>query len=217
MTEIVLFRHGQCVYNAEGRVNGICDTELSTLGEQQAYVLAHRLAEPAVQNLVPFPTGDTVFTSPLKRARRTGEIVTGHLRLFAPRALGELAERNLGDVTGMTFEAAGQLIAEEDKIHTAYGVTYVESKRYGFETFAEATEKGQTCLDFMTHCGEKAVVWAFTHGDRALSLIAAWAGKPMRELIHEVHIPNTGVVVLSGNHDYELVDVVSRDDATMSA
>lgn len=210
MTKLVLGRHGQCVYNAERRINGCIDSRPSRLGLRQAQELARWLGQPATRELVPFPSGNTIYTSPLLRARRTAQIVTGHMRWYAPQVFEPLKERHLGDVTGMTFEDAAALIAEEHKIRTAQGITYVEDKQYGFETFEEATEIGMKTVELAHSLGDEAVMWAFTHGDRMHSIAAAWTGVPMKDLIHEIHIPNTGLIVLDDYADYQVIDPAAQ-------
>ena len=66
MPKLVLVRHGQTVHNRLGLIQGRTDTELSPEGEAQARKLAVELREE------PF---DRVYSSPLKRAFRTAEII----------------------------------------------------------------------------------------------------------------------------------------------
>lgn len=62
---IVLARHGETPWNAEGRYQGQIDIPLSDLGEQQACALGQRLAAVVI---------DRAVASPLQRARRTAEL-----------------------------------------------------------------------------------------------------------------------------------------------
>ena len=48
MTRLYLIRHGEPVYNREGRYQGRMDVELSTLGKAQAPALGRRLADTPV-------------------------------------------------------------------------------------------------------------------------------------------------------------------------
>jgi probable phosphoglycerate mutase len=65
---IILARHGETPWNAEGRYQGQEDIALSAVGEAQAAALGRRLAELPVARAV---------ASPLSRARRTAEIALG--------------------------------------------------------------------------------------------------------------------------------------------
>lgn len=64
---VYLLRHGQTAMNADNnRYCGITDVELTTVGEQQAVDVGQRLQELSL---------DALFSSPLKRARRTAELL----------------------------------------------------------------------------------------------------------------------------------------------
>lgn len=66
--KIILARHGETPWNAEGRYQGQEDIPLSAVGEAQAAALADRLRGLPVARAV---------ASPLSRARRTAEIALG--------------------------------------------------------------------------------------------------------------------------------------------
>lgn len=74
---IVLLRHGQSVWLAEGRFQGRSDTPLSPLGRRQAALAGARLAAPDLPPRLPVPAGEPVAVvhSPLARARETAEAV----------------------------------------------------------------------------------------------------------------------------------------------
>ena len=89
---LLLVRHGQSVWNADGRWQGQADPPLSPLGEEQASDAAPRLAAFGFSHLV---------ASDLQRARRTAEIVGAVLGL-AVEIDPDLREIDVGDWTGMT-------------------------------------------------------------------------------------------------------------------
>lgn len=68
---ILLARHGETPWNAEGRYQGQEDIALSPVGEGQARALAARLREVPITRAV---------ASPLSRARRTAELALGEER-----------------------------------------------------------------------------------------------------------------------------------------
>jgi len=68
---VLLARHGETPWNAEGRYQGQIDIPLSPIGEKQAALLAERLADVRITRAV---------ASPLSRARRTAEIALGGSR-----------------------------------------------------------------------------------------------------------------------------------------
>jgi probable phosphoglycerate mutase len=76
---LVLLRHGQSVWLAEGRFQGRSDTPLSPLGRRQAELAGARLAAPDAPPRLPVPGGEplAVVHSPLARTRETAEAVAG--------------------------------------------------------------------------------------------------------------------------------------------
>ena len=66
--KILLARHGETAWNAEGRYQGQSDIPLSPVGEAQARALGGRLRDVAIARAV---------ASPLTRARRTAELALG--------------------------------------------------------------------------------------------------------------------------------------------
>ncbi len=74
---LVLLRHGQSEWLAEGRFQGRADTPLSPLGRRQATLAGARLAAPDAPPRLPVPAGEPVAIvhSPLARTRETAEAV----------------------------------------------------------------------------------------------------------------------------------------------
>jgi broad specificity phosphatase PhoE len=90
MARILLVRHGQSVWNADGRWQGQADPPLSELGAEQAVLAARSLG-----------TVDAVYASDLARAHHTAELVATHLGTdvaVEPR----LRERRAGEWEGRT-------------------------------------------------------------------------------------------------------------------
>jgi probable phosphoglycerate mutase len=92
MTRILLVRHGQSTWNAEGRWQGRADPPLSDLGRRPAEVAAGAARDAGVTRIV---------ASPLRRAHQTATIVAGAIGVpLDPDA--RLQERDAGDWTGRT-------------------------------------------------------------------------------------------------------------------
>lgn len=91
MGRILLVRHGQSEWNAEGRWQGQADIPLSELGRQQA--------RAAVASLGTF---DVVASSTLARAAETAHIVTSELGIGPIIPVPELIERSAGEWSGLT-------------------------------------------------------------------------------------------------------------------
>ena len=90
-SRILLVRHGQSTWNADGRWQGSEDPPLSTLGVRQARHAARRLG-----------AFDAVWASPLERAFVTGTILAEELGIGPVQADDDLRERHAGEYQGLT-------------------------------------------------------------------------------------------------------------------
>lgn len=70
MTRLVLVRHGETDWNVEGRYQGQADPPLNAKGLAQAKKVAQELKEVGI---------DVIYSSPLKRAWQTAEIIAREL------------------------------------------------------------------------------------------------------------------------------------------
>lgn len=94
MLKVILLRHGETAYNADGnRYCGHTDIELTPKGLSQAEGVAELL-----KDLQP----DAVYASPLKRARVTASIASGGREVVTDERLIEL---DFGAWEGLTKEA----------------------------------------------------------------------------------------------------------------
>lgn len=93
-------RHGQTGWNAELRLQGQADTDMTDLGRRQAMRNGRRLAE-----LVDRPEDFDFVASPLKRTRETMELVRAEMGLPPQgyRVDARLMEVHFGDWQGFTY------------------------------------------------------------------------------------------------------------------
>jgi probable phosphoglycerate mutase len=84
---LVLLRHGETEYIAEGRFQGHAETPLTALGREQARLAGLRLAEPSRPPALPVPSGPPleIVHSPLRRAAETAAIVAEAIAGRPPR------------------------------------------------------------------------------------------------------------------------------------
>ena len=95
MTELFLVRHGETDWNRARRIQGLTDIPLNDTGRTQARATGRLLARRR--------HWDGVVTSPLSRARETGQLIADELGLAEPELDEALVERNYGDAEGMSF------------------------------------------------------------------------------------------------------------------
>jgi len=94
---LYIIRHGETAYNKLGRIQGqSCDSNLTELGIKQAELVGEKIKD------IHF---DFIYTSDLKRAETTAEIIVNSANLqtkITPSKL--LRERNFGDIEGLNAE-----------------------------------------------------------------------------------------------------------------
>ena len=105
---VLLVRHGETPWNAEGRYQGQTDIPLSAVGEDQARKLGARLAVVAITRAV---------ASPLARARLTAELALG-----AGRAAMRTTDAGLQEIHHGRWEGklAHEIAADDGERFTAW-------------------------------------------------------------------------------------------------
>ena len=92
MTTLILVRHGETDWNADGRLQGHTDRPLTDYGRRQAQQLAAELGAEEF---------DAIYASDLARARETAEIVGECVHLTVGLD-PDLREKNWGTWEGLT-------------------------------------------------------------------------------------------------------------------
>lgn len=100
--QIFLLRHGETRWNREGRCQGSSDIELNETGHRQAGEVAAHLSRRRI---------DAVYSSNLRRARQTAEIV-GEPHDIAVNIEPDLRELDHGEMEGLTFVEVRERFAE---------------------------------------------------------------------------------------------------------
>jgi broad specificity phosphatase PhoE len=94
MMELILVRHGETIWNREGRVQGFSDIDLNDTGVHQARQLALSLKTTQIS---------AIYSSPLIRAQSTTRIINEyhHAPVYIEPGLMEMDQ---GDFEGLTFQ-----------------------------------------------------------------------------------------------------------------
>jgi probable phosphoglycerate mutase len=133
-TRVLVIRHGQSTWNAEGRWQGQADPPLTAVGETQAMAAASRLASGMLHDHGPLRA---IVTSDLQRAAITASIIAAELD-FEPVALDKrLRERHAGEWQGLTRPEV------EDRFP---GYLASGKRPPNFETADVAGERAGNCL-----------------------------------------------------------------------
>jgi probable phosphoglycerate mutase len=148
LTEILLIRHGETLWNEQGRMQGQHDSPLTALGLQQARQLALRLKK------VPFAA---LYSSDLGRAHQTARCIadeTGH-SIVAER---DLRERSFGIFEGLT----------NNEIKTRYPDHYEPFARRDPEY---AMPNGESASQFRNRCIGCLQTIATRHTDETIVVV----------------------------------------------
>ncbi|MEA2621749.1 MAG: phosphoserine phosphatase [Chloroflexota bacterium] len=165
---IVLVRHGESTWVAENRFQGQSDPPLSALGEQQAALVAKRLADPMASPALPLPAGAPIgiWHSPLRRAAATAAAISGEQRIaVAVHADDRLKELAQGLWEGLTHpEVVSRYGAELE----AWRLDPVASHAPGGESLDEGAARVRGALDGMLGALRDARPASDTGGDPVL-------------------------------------------------
>jgi broad specificity phosphatase PhoE len=164
VTTLLLVRHGETDWNADGRLQGQTDRPLSDFGRRQAQQLAEELRGEELE---------AVYSSDLARARETAEIVGERLGLpvvFDP----DLREKDWGTWEGLTtverdrVEFVGES-TEANQERTLRALRRISERHPGAERVLVVTHGGsmrrvQTAalgmaLPVVENCGRWACAW----------------------------------------------------------
>jgi broad specificity phosphatase PhoE len=162
VTTLILARHGETDWNRENRFQGHADPPLNTLGRAQSAELAAALAgEPIAR----------VYTSPLRRARETAELVSERLGVEV-EPVEALREIDVGSWSGLTRDEVAERFPE------AYA-RWLERAPRGFdggETYAELAARVLPAVGELVERHPEATLLLVTHGGPSRVLQAHAAG-----------------------------------------
>ena len=149
MTTILLARHGETDWNRDGRFQGHADPPLNDTGRSQGAALAVELKDVELA---------AVYSSPLRRAFETAELVAAPHRL-TPVAVEALREVDVGSWQGLTREELEARVPEQFARWLDYGQGWDDGESY--EALARRVVAALLRLA-AAHDGER--ILAVTHG-----------------------------------------------------
>ncbi len=150
---IYIVRHGQTDWNLEGRYQGRIDIELNETGIEQAQIIRDELKN------IKF---DKIFSSPLKRAHKTAEIICNDNIIIDER----LIERCNGKLEG-TLKSEVKEINFNENQKTELGIEPIEDFRTRIDSFfKEILEKyEEENILVVTHAGISIYARCFFEGE----------------------------------------------------
>ncbi len=175
--DLWLVRHGETDWNAERRIQGQKNSQLSPLGLRQAEVLAKRLQGE---------TFDRVYSSDSARAQDTARVVFPEVRLCLDERLREL---NYGVLEGKT---TAEFTLAETAMRQAMYQDPLNRRADGGETWLELIARVRSWLDSLPKSGR---VIAFSHGGTIRAAVFSFV-KPPKAYEWNQAFGNTGITRL---------------------
>jgi 2,3-bisphosphoglycerate-dependent phosphoglycerate mutase len=174
---LVLVRHGQSEWNLKNLFTGWRDVDLTELGREEAKTGADKLKARGVKF-------DIAFTSALKRAQKTNDIILDTLGQSGLKTIRDQAlnERDYGDLSGLN----------KDDARAKWGEEQVHIWRRSYDVQPPGGESlkdtGARVWPYYMHVmqphvlrGETVLVSA--HGNSLRALIMALEGKSGEEIV----------------------------------
>lgn len=176
--KIYLIRHGETDWNHLMRFQGRENVPLNEEGIRQAKACGHALSECKIQ---------AVYTSPLIRARRTGEIIAACSKLPETSVfeLPELIERDMGIYSGKYMKSQAEFFAIS-----------ASPDSEGMEPFSQVLKRMKQALQIIARSGLGSAA-AVSHGAAINVLLSDLSGGQAGT--GKTKLYNGGITILTGS------------------
>ena len=168
---LYVMRHGQTNWNVLGKVQGCTDIELNETGMKQAQKAKEEFNQCDI---------DIIFSSPLKRAKKTAEIVSQDKKVPVICDV-RLREREFGELEGKNPETCQQ------KFCDAWNYS-LNVKTDNVEPVVECCNRVSEFLDELKENYQDKNVLLVTHGGTAQAIQAYFTG-----IEEDGQVPRTGI------------------------
>lgn len=195
MMRLILIRHGQTEWNADGRYQGQSNVALSDIGRTQAKFLAERFP---VKHL------DAIYASDLDRARETAECVGEKLGVLV-RPEKAFRELSFGDWEGLTYQQITARWPEEShKLFTAPDELEIPNG----ETFQALQKRALSKINELCKEHVDQTIGIFAHGAINKTILAGLMHIPLHYL-WSLRQDNTAVNILQLDDGYVTVELIN--------
>jgi len=166
--KIVFLRHGESMDDVYNEYGGWTERELSPNGVKTAYVLAKKLQNQ--KRSLNIKEYDLIYTSPLKRASQTAEIISSELNIIT-KVLPYLKERNTyGLLGGVNKEVAETKYTKLNDLYKK-GLFIPAAERY-----ADFVERIKVLMHYLKKSSHENII-CVTHGHVITVIIEEVLGK----------------------------------------
>lgn len=186
--QIVLVRHGATDWNLEHRCQGATDRELSEVGLRQAEEIAEQLRQETIH---------AVYSSDLRRARRTAEVIAERHKL--PVIIeASIRELDHGHLEGLTFNEIKQSYGD---FLTRWRTEPAELQVPGGERLADVAERAWSGLNKIVARHEPAhTIVVVSHNFPIVAIVCRITGTHLNDY-RNYHLDPCGMSRLTHNDD----------------
>jgi broad specificity phosphatase PhoE len=180
MSKLYILRHGETEWNREQRAQGCSnDIPLSDVGIKQAEAAAKKLKDEKI---------DLIFTSPLKRAFQTAQIIAKYHNIEVER-LKEFMEINFGCWEGLSYKEMSEKYPE---VVAVWRSTPHLAQIPNAETLVELRERSMGKLNEIIKVHDDKNILIVSHGITCKVMIASLMGIDLGNL-HKIRQDNTAI------------------------
>lgn len=187
-------RHGETINNKQHVFNGgSVDPVLTEMGQQEAQRLGNYLAD------VKF---DRCFSSPLKRAYSTAQIVLEENHLTAPKIeiMQALTEMNLGDWDGKAIKDVHDEAQLKNYFETPADF---DAATIHAESYQEVQQRGEQVVKKICQMAVgKGSILIASHGLFLNTVLKTLDGVPLNEIRKDGLLPTSSVTTFDVNADH---------------
>ncbi len=195
--KIYLTRHSKTIWNHEKRLQGRCDSPLTSEGIENAYALKKYLEQSHLYF-------DFIYSSPITRAYKTATLLFDEKKIIQdPRLMemnfGIFEGRKISDILETDFELYHNLWN-----HPEYFTCIPQG-----ESYDDVMLRAQSFLDDLQKLDENSTVMIVTHGMYFIVLLATMLGLERKDYIklNQKVVEGCSLTVLEQqNGHYELLN-----------
>lgn len=200
MTRLYITRHGETLWNTEGRMQGWNDSPLTDLGIKQAEWLRDRIHDIKI---------DAIYSSPSNRAFKTAEVVRGSREIEIVKHEG-LREIGLGVWEGLNQEEIKAL--NEEQHYNFWNAPHLYVPIAKGETFEDLTNRVAPILKDIVSRHPNENVLIVTHTMTLKAMMNSLHNKPISTIWEPPFIKQTSLTVIDFEDDK--FNVVLHGDAS---
>ncbi|MEW9095715.1 MAG: histidine phosphatase family protein [Clostridiaceae bacterium] len=183
ITNLYLTRHGETLWNTQGRMQGWKDSPLTDKGVLQAELLGEKLNDLDI---------DIIYSSPIGRASHTAQILRGNKNILIEFD-DRLREINMGKWEGMLQEDIENIYKEE--LYNFWNRPHMYKPIEG-ETFNNIINRTTTFIEEIVdkHRGKNILV--VTHTIALRSMLAYIENKDLEKFWDDIFIHPTSLTMI---------------------